>query len=505
MPLFSATLLARARRSAVRAGARLIVLAVSLGLSTVGQAEQLFLGIDGAYTLNSNFFSTPNNPDVANSFQIGPSIQIIDPDGRFRYDVGYNGAYQAYADQDGVNAWESRLRARATYDFTTRTSLRVTNRFRDISNLRFSRQDISLPDNALDPNQDRLLRNDVEVELFHDLTELLELRLRSEYTWVDFDENIDRNDSTAYELGGELRYQLATRHFVGSGLSYTEQDFEEALTRLGSEGQFISAYATWIWNVTDAITFTATGGPAWVRSNEDNTVVVAQTQFVGGDRDGDLFRANIASCNPGPIPGGLLLPLASNCDFVSAPPRPAANLGDLTSFSLAAGDRVGTDSAVTFFGGASITANLPNWNLLLSYNRRQNTTSGDGLASSLDRIAFEAEWAPIRQRGSTFVAGSWDRRETLTDATIVDYVVFGGGAGDAQRIAAFTSVQTQSSRRDNFNVIVGYRHRLNQNLAATLDGRYRRTEQRNRGVTRPSTDTYFVVLTIEYDYDPISF
>jgi hypothetical protein len=501
----SATPFARSLRNAARVAFGLITLASSLGVPTPGWAEELLLGVDGSYTYNSNFFLAPNNEESANSFQIGPSIQINDPDGRLTYQVGYTGLYSIFADQSGVDAWESRLLARGDYDLTTRTSIRVTERFRDTSNLRFTRQDISLPDNALDPNQDRLLRNDVEVELIHDLTELLELRVSVDHAWIDFEENIDRNDSTTIGGGGEFRYRLAPRHFVGSGLSYSQQNFDEAVTRLGSEGEFITAYGLWVWNITDSITFSANGGPAWVRSDEDNTVQVVQTQFVGGQQNGSLFRANIASCDPGPIPGGAQLPLASNCDFASAPPRAADDLGDLTSFSLQAGDRVGTDSALTFFGGFDITANLAEWNMLFSYNRRQNTTSGDGLASSLDRIAFELEWAPTRQRWSTFVAGSWDRRETLTDRTTIDYVVFGGGNGDAQRIAAFSSVQTQSARRDNLNLIVGYRHRFNENIAMTLDGRYRRTEQRDRGITRPGTDTYFVVLTFEYDYDPIAF
>lgn len=496
---------ARRARSPVASSALLALLGCALCAAvpaTLG-AEELLLGLDANYTYNSNFFSSAQNEDAANSFQFGPSLDLNDREGRFQYELGFQGAYQAYVDQNDVDAWESRLRARGTFDFTTRTRLRVTERFRDISNLRFSRQDIALADTALDPNQDRYFRNDLALELIHDATERLELRLRGEHHWIDFEQNIDRSDSQSFEGAGELRYQLSTRHFVGAGLGYTYQDFEQALSRLGSTGQYVTGYATWTWNLTDQITFSANGGPSWIYSDEDDVDSVSQTQFVGGRIGGDLFRANIASCDPDT--NGR--PLASNCDFVSQPPIAATDLGPITTFTSIPGNRVRSDSALTFFGGVSLTANLADWNLDASYTRRQSTTSGDGLASSLDRIAFEVEYAPSRVRWSVFMAGSWDRRETLTDATVIDFVVVTGGTSgqEAQRSQAFTTVRSNNTRRDNFTLIAGYRHRLDQNVAITLDGRYRRTERDGDGPSQPGIDTGFVVLSLEYDFDPINF
>jgi len=497
-----ATPLRRPRCAHARVAVGLIALVAALGLSLVGHAEELLLGADANYTYNSNFFSAARNTTDANSFQFGPSLQLNDPDGRFRYELGFIGSYLTYTDQSGVDAWESDARGRATWDLTTRTSVQVTERFRDISNLRFSRQDIALADNALDPTQDRYYRNDLRLELIHDLTQQLEFRLRGEHNWTDFEENIRRHDNQSFTAASELRYQLARRHFVGAGAAYMYQDFDEALTQLGSKAESINAFASWTWLITDTITLVANGGPAWIRSDESDSSQVSQTQFVGGESGGDLFRANINSCD---FATGTTVRLASNCDFASFPPLPAADLGPLTSFPLAPGNRVGTDSVVTFFGGVSITANLVDWNLQASYARRQSTTSGAGLASSLDRIAFEVEYAPSRERWSTFVAGAWDRRETLTDSTAIDYIVVDGGSLDAQRETAFTTIRSNDVRRDNYTLIAGYRHRLNENVAATLDGRYRRTEIRDNGPSRPGIDTFFVVLTLEYDYDPINF
>ena len=149
-----------------------------LGLTTrpAGAAE-IQLGAETQYFYESNFFSSRRNEEDANSFQFGPIVDIRDNEGRFLYDINFTGGYQAFVDQDGVNAWESRLRSRFDYQITPRTTIRVSEQFRDISNLRFSRQDIAVADTALDPNQDRYFRNDIELELLHDLTRNLEMRV----------------------------------------------------------------------------------------------------------------------------------------------------------------------------------------------------------------------------------------------------------------------------------------------------------------------------------------
>ncbi len=497
------------RRLVRRRLAVLLMALAATGIASGAAGQELRLGVDTQYVYNSNFFSSAVDPDAANSFQIGPSVDLRAEVGRFQYEVGFDGAYQAYVDQESVNAWESRLRARATYDLSARTSIRVTERFRDISNLRFSRQDIQLGDTALDPNQDRYLRNDFELELLHDLTSLLQLRLRGAHHWVDFQENVDRNDSQAFDVAGELRFRVAPRHFLGAGTSYTNQDFEGAFSRLGSTGESVNSFLTWVWNVTDQITFTASGGPSWIRSDEEETEVVRQTVFVGGEQGGQLFRADFDSCDvatglPASIPPS---PIASNCDFNTGTPIRAADLGGLATFPLDVGSRVGTDSTLTFFGGASLSARLDVWNLEASYSRRQSTTSGDGLASSLDRIALELEYAPASSRWSAFLAGSWDRRETLTDATVVDFLVVEAADGSARRAAdgAFSIVESSRARRDAFTLIGGWRFRFDEQVAGTIDGRYRRTEQSDRLGDRPGVDTFFFVVTLEYDFDPIAF
>jgi hypothetical protein len=467
--------------------------------AVTANAAELQLGATAQYVYNSNFFSNGGNTDSANSFEVGPTVGIVDQDGRFQYNLTYAGGYQAYVDQSGVNAWESRLLGRATYDFNRRTSIIVRERFRDISNLRFTREDIALADNALDPRQNRYFRNDLEVELVRDLSRRLSLSGRVGHHWIDFDKNIDRSDSTAYDVGSELTYQLGSQHVVGVGASYTHQIFERALSRLGSNADYLNGYLLWNWQIADRIQFSMNGGPAWVRSDESDTDTVSQSQFVGGKVNGDVFRADIASCQGA---GGSL---ASNCDFASFSPIAASDLGGNQSFSLTTGERVGEESVMTFFGGAVLQASFAEWNVVTSYSRAQNTTSGAGLASSLDIVFLSLEYAAPKNRWSAFVAGSWDRRETLTDATLVDYNVIGGVDGAAQRLTAFTTVTNGDIARENYIGIVGVRNALSRNWNGTLEFRYRRSEVDDPRASRPGSDTYLLLFTIDYGYDPIQF
>ena len=459
-------------------------------------AEEVRLGASASAVYNSNFFRAASDEEDAISFQLGPVFEISDPDGRFRYDVSYTGGYQLYVNQSGADAWESRLRARATYVIDRRTRVSLTERFRDISNLRFGREDIDDADTALDPNRQRYFRNNLELTLTHQLTRLLGMTVRTGHQWIDFEDNIDRNDSQAFDLGAELDYRLSTPHTVGIGLGYTYQDFEPALNRLGSKAQYLNAYLRWTWDVTSNVQLNLNGGPSFVHSDEDNPTTVKQDRFVGGKRNGKLERAAFSSCNLNA--GSTTEADASSCSLDDDAIR-ADDLGGRQDFRITDdSERVGTTNEVTFFGGGSLLVDLTDWNLSAIYSRRQSSTSGDGLASSLDRVTVEAEYAPPRYRWSVFVAGSFDRRETLTEATDLDFTVVSGNGGAAERTEAFTEVQDRSSRLDAYTAITGVRTAFTPTQSVTLEFRYRRTSGRDQNFDRPDTDTFFVVLTAEY-------
>lgn len=479
-------------------------LACVLGAASMAWGGEIQLGVESQYIYNSNLYSSSTNEEDANSFQLGPIVNITDDEGRFLYDIDYTGGYQLYVDENSANAWESRLRGRFDYAISPRTTIRLNERFRDISNLRFSREDIQDGDTALDPNRDQYYRNDLELELLHDLTRSLEVRVSAAHHWIDFDENIDRNDSHSFEVGSELRYRIAAAHRIGIQASYVDQDFDEALSRLGSRGQYVSGALNWIWDISRTVQFRASGGPAWIRSDEDSRATVSQNRFVSGKVNNDDFRADFDSCSTG---GATPQFLASQCDFNTpgAPPIPGG-AGPEQTFILDDRGRVKSDTSVTFFGGASLVADIEDWTLRAIYSRTQSTSAGDALASSLDRVELEIEYHPARYRWSPFVAGSWDRRETLTNATDIDFEVIENPVdGSAQRDVAFTDVDDNDVSRQNFTAIVGVRGELSRQLDSTFEFRYRRFQNEDDNTSRPDVDIFFAVMTVRYNLDPFRF
>ena len=129
-------------------------------------------------------------------------------EGRLNFLASYRGSYQAYRDQKDANAPEHRLRLRGSYDIDPRTTLHVNNRYRDVRNLRFTREDILDGDTGLTPNNDRYRRNDLEIMLHRDLSRVWELELHATHQFIALD-NPERSDSDSYEIGACARIGIA--------------------------------------------------------------------------------------------------------------------------------------------------------------------------------------------------------------------------------------------------------------------------------------------------------
>ena len=213
-----------------RHGERSTMASASLGLLLIAASpafcNEITLGIDSAYVHNSNFYRSSSDEEAADSAEVGINITAEREEGRLRYLASYTGSYQAYDKQDGANAPEHRLRLRGRFDIDPLTTFHLNNRFRDVRNLRFSREDILDGDTGLEPNNDRYQRNDLELMLHRDLTRACELELDATQQFIDFEDNIDRSDSESYEIGARLYHRFAPRHRFGGGVSNVWQDFD---------------------------------------------------------------------------------------------------------------------------------------------------------------------------------------------------------------------------------------------------------------------------------------
>lgn len=482
-------------------------LAMLLLLPAPGFCDEVTIGLDAAYVYDSNFYGTPSDEESADSIEPGGSIAIDHDGDRLRYQGLYEGSYQAYRkdEHDEADAWEHRLRLGGGYDIDPLTTMRLKNNFRDVRNQKFARDDITNGDTGLEPNDDRYQRNDLELQLHRDLTRSWEVEVTAAQQFIDYDNNIDRSDSDSMGVGGRVLHRYAPQHRFGGGVSWVEQNFDGDDFRLDAEAQYLITELAWIFDINDQVELVVNGGPAWVTTDEDPTDSVQQTQFVGGRQGGELFRANVLSCDFDDVAA---TGTASRCNAntFGAAPIPADNLGAGQTFPLSVGPQVGeNDEDVTFFGGVSLVGRFSDWIVNTDLRRQQNPPSGDAIAGSLTRLRAEVDYAPPLSLWSAYVAGSVERRETFNSSTTIDYVVVPGAENAAQRSVAFTTSQNADDSRDAFTALAGVRRQFSRNLSGDVGVSFRHTERELSGQpNNDEKDTYFFVVKVAYVFDTFS-
>lgn len=472
-------------------------------LPSSGFCYDLTIGLDAAYVHDSNFYGTASDEESADSIEPGGNVTLEHEGDRLRYLARYIGSYQAYRKQDEADAPEHRLRLNGSFDIDPLTTVQLKNYFRDVENQRFLQDDILSGDTGLEPNDDRYQRNDLELMLHRDISRSWELEINGTQQFVNFDNNVDRSDSDSIGIGSRVLYRYSARHRFGGGLSWVGQNFDGDDIRLDAEADYLITEMAWVFDIGEQIKLVVNGGPAWITTKEDATDFVQQTQFVGGSQGGELFRANVLSCDFDGVTG-----IASRCnaDTPGAEPIPADNLGNVQDFPLSVGPQVGEDEDdVTFFGGVSLVARFSDWTVDADLRRQQNAPSGDAIAASLTRLRGELGYAPPLAKWDAYVAGSVERREAFNNSTAIDYTVVSGPEEAAQRSQAFTEDQDSGDHRDTFTAMTGVRRHFSRSLTGELGVSYRHTERQVSGQQNNEKDTYFFVAKISYVFDTIHF
>ena len=475
-----------------RHGERSTLACVSLGflLTAASPAfcDEITLGMDSAYVHESNFYRTANDEVAEESVEVSGIITAEREEGRLRYLASYRGSYQAYREQDDANADEHRLRLRGSYDIDPRTTFHFNNRYRDVRNLRFSREDILDGDTGLTPNNDRYRRNDLEFMLHRDLSRVWELELHATHQFIALD-NPERSDSDSYEIGASVYHRFASRHRFGGGISYVSQDFKGAVSRFDAEAKYLLTNLAWTFDIADQVQLVVYGGPAFIRTDEDDLGEVSQQQFVGATRGDEVFRANVNSC------GGI----ARRCNF-DIPGIPGDDLGGYLVFPLEFGPRVGEDDDVVLFGGVALTATFSDWTVDAEILRQPGAALGSAVASSITRFRWDIGYALGQSNWDVYFAGSLERQEVITDSTRIDFTVIPGPENAAQRDVAFTRVGDPDDFVDYYTGLVGVRKQFSPAFSASVSYRYRRTERFDRGTDR-FVDTSFLVVKASYVFD----
>ena len=182
------------------------------------QAMELRSGIGASLTHNSNVYGTSSDEVSDLVWLVSPEVELRNNEGeQLDFMFSYAGEYQAYQDEDDANAMEHRQRMRLRYDFDRRTRLTFNQRYRDVTNLQFDRNDFEFDETGIDVNQNSYERLDLAAELSHELTRRWTVVGELEYQDVDFKRNFDRSDSSS--IGNQLALKRLQRWQAISMLS----------------------------------------------------------------------------------------------------------------------------------------------------------------------------------------------------------------------------------------------------------------------------------------------
>ena len=459
------------------------------------------MGLDGRYVYYSDVVPGGGEPQKDHSFEVAPRFEVGHRDGAGRYRLGYSGNYQGFRNRSDFNALEHRVRLRMRRRLSSRTRVEIDERFRDISNLRFSLADLESGDTAFSPEQQRYLANDVIAGIEHALTERLFVRAEISHQLVNFLETEDRNDSQALVGDLELSYQLSPTRRAGVEVSAGTQSFQPTASRLGSDAGVYGLNLVFEQRLDETSTISVRWGPALVRSRDRAIDAVSVTSFLRRDVEGQPFRVALDACRIDPSLGVRVesgcRPVGGTNDLI-----PTASLGPIERFTLPRSFDTPRRETLSHFGDLQYEGKFGDWAIEAGYERRLSNTTGDALASSLDRFSAAMDYVPEALAWRWYAAGRVDRRRSLTPASVVDFVLEPGPDGAAQRQRLIIDETDGEDRLRNLTIVTGLAYHFDRRLMGGVEFRYLDTRSADAFGTSRQPGRYLFQFTLSYDFDP---
>jgi opacity protein-like surface antigen len=331
---------------------------------------RLALGAQGEY--DSNVYRREEK--IRDDFVILgiPSLELLETEGKFTYDVGYEFPYQRSIKTNALRSFNHLARIGADYHLSDRTQFSFSNRFSYVEALSNNNEN-DTPTIADNETDQEVLRNRATFHTEHRFTP----RLANDTNFtqaVYYTTQDNRSDNQSYGLATGLHYDLTERQTLGGGVQTTYQNFENAYDLFTSscggiqppttvvreqipESQtiFVGPYAAWSYRIDEQSQFRISGGPTYVHSEQDS--------FFDG-------------CNQ---------------------------------------QRSDSDDRIAFLGQFSVDRRWsPTMASGFSYQRHQDTASGVAGSAILDAVALTHTWMPA-ERWTLALRGDWTQRKSATN------------------------------------------------------------------------------------------
>jgi hypothetical protein len=423
--------------------------ALSLGLAFAvlralpAGAAEFELGVNAGVVYDDNVFSSPTDPQDDFIANAGPRLRLVDERGSVTWELRYWPTYQKYLDLKEADDWDHDFSGTLAWALSPRTSLRITERYLDSSNITAAFSEQGGPDPFIEPvlqiGRNRVKLNQFQASLTHLLTPRQDVALGVGYHDTDYGGGLETEVTT---LGGSWRYALTPVDRVGFGIGAVRQD-------VGVEPiYFYSGSLQWIHQFDPTLVLDAAVGPAWVDrpAPEFPEVLSGRSRYPAIRTSEGIAPIRASSCRP--IEGGLFA-LSVTCR-----PIPAGTVFESFAFLLEAvdlprlGDEPDTDSAITYFAAIDLTKRWREFTAAVSYNRDASTTSSVGGLVS-DTLSVSVAWLPPARPWRVSFWGSFGRREYPGTGTGVETVIRGStvaGVSDVAEAVGFRLIEVERNQ-----------------------------------------------------------
>lgn len=491
---------------------RTILMGLLLIPSLAG-AEELELELGASMEYDSNVFRTQQNEDSDGIFRLLPAATLYRDQGDLRYRLRYAMPFEQgiqYGDQ--ISDFDYILNLTSFWALDEANEFFFNNTFRDDRSVtRRFQTDQDVPD--ISSRRERVISNDASLGLNHAFTARTTGGASVNYALWDTDQ-VARQDNQTFSATTDLNYALNQTNQIGTGFTFTLQDFQQGGGVPASQTYFYNLFGSWVYQFDEVTTFSISAGPTFIQSDQDaanfsQSVPLTPTASSGGTLFAFLFDTCglvngipvlTGGCDPFPAPAGIVTTEVP-VDFGSEVPP-----GSLSS----------TD--ITAFGNAQLTRRwTPTISSTLAYRRQQSNASGLGGSTILDAVTAETAWQ-IDQWWDAELRFDFAARQSLGDTTQTFLVVQEGLNGEAIVVQpgdtpptspAGQGLTAEVSRNaiDSNRWAIGGRlaRQIGRRAEASLRLSYNQqfSSQGTRGA--PSDyDVFFAIFGVRYRFEPIT-
>jgi hypothetical protein len=480
-------------------------------LPGTGWGADLQLGLAGSAEYDTNVLRSSNDEKDDFVFRVIPKVSFIEDEGKFHWDLRYQMPWETAIETDRVQGLRHFLDVGANHHVNQRTQVFFDNSFRYSEAVSSVTELDEMGAPSVGTFREPVIRNNGTLGVQHGFTP----RLTGNFAFSHrlFESEIRRrSDNMVYVGNTNLNYALSSRHKLGGGAAATYQDLEASTDGSipPSQAFFLNIFGTWTWTIDETTSFQLTGGPAFVKNNQDAPPPVVERLVIPYAATTPLVSGfEVASC--GEVNGVRVL---EKCRVV----REAANQAESDAivnagsqpleFGPAGRPPSRSASSWDFFGEVALSKRWsPRLLSRFMYRRTESTASGAGSAT-LDLVSLTTNWQ-ISELWDAGVRADFTRRESTAPTnqtfTVVQEATSDPGTINdafAETVGLTSSKVTRALDTDRWGVAVRMSRRITKHMRASL--RYTYNEQTSKDDTLGTSSDFsnhLVTLGVQYDFD----